>query len=95
MRSRVIILVPVGDLDKSSLEGLGLSLENIFGQKTQIAGKIQLPKEGWHRDQWQYLTSSILAVLSPPPSSVDRVLGVVQFEICYCSVVTTSVALSM
>ena len=77
----MITLVPVGDADESLLENLRASLEEIFGQKTRIADKIQLPKESWHRDRGQYLASSILAVLLSPFLSADRVLGVVDVDL--------------
>lgn len=77
----MIALVPIGDVDESLLESLRLSLEEIFGQKTLVADKIQQLKENWHRDRAQYLASSILALLPPPSSSVDRVLGVVDADL--------------
>ena len=81
MESGMITLVPIGDVDEGLLESLRASLKEIFGQKTSIIDKIQLPKESWHRDRRQYLASSILAVLSPPSSSVYRVLGVVDVDL--------------
>ena len=77
----MITLVLVGDVDDALLESLRASLEEIFGQKTLISDKIQLPKEGWHRDRGQYLASPILAALTPPSSSADRVLGVVNVDL--------------
>jgi archaemetzincin len=81
MEFGMITIVPIGEVDESLLESSGASLEEIFGQKTRIANKMQLPKESWHRDRSQYLASSILAVLSPPSSSLDRVLGVVDVDL--------------
>jgi 2'-5' RNA ligase len=48
MKSGMITLVPIGDVDESLLESIRASLEEIYGQKTRIAAKIQLPKESWH-----------------------------------------------
>jgi archaemetzincin len=81
MESIMITLVPIGEVDNMLLESLGACLEEIFGQKTHIANKMQLPKESWHRDRRQYLASSIIAVLWPPSLSVDRVLGVVDIDL--------------
>jgi archaemetzincin len=77
----MITLVPIGEVDNMLLESLMASLEEIFGQKTHIANKMQLPKESWHRDRKQYLASSIIAVLWSPSLSVDRVLGVVDIDL--------------
>lgn len=76
----MITVVPIGDVDEGLLESLRSSLEEIFGQRTSITDKIQLPKETWHRDRRQYLASSILAVLSSP-SPEDRVLGIVDVDL--------------
>jgi archaemetzincin len=77
----MITLVPIGEVDESLLENLGASLEEIFGQEIRVEEKMRLPEESWHRDRRQYLASSILAVLSPPSSSLDRVLGVVDVDL--------------
>lgn len=81
MKSGMITLVPIGDVDKSLLESLKAPLEEIFGQKTRIADEIQMPKESWHTDRGQYLASSILAVLPSLSLSVDRVLGIVDVDL--------------
>jgi archaemetzincin len=81
MRSGMITIVPIGDVDESLLKSLGISLEEIFGKKARTADKIQPPEESWHRDRTQYLASAIFAVLPAPSSSVDRVLGVVDVDL--------------
>jgi archaemetzincin len=81
MERGMIALVPVGDVDEGLLESLGAPLEEIFSQKIRIADKIQLPKGSWHRNRGQYLASSILAVLPPPSSSADRVLGIIDVDL--------------
>jgi len=40
MKSVMITLVPIGDVDESLLESLRASLEEIFGRRTRIADKI-------------------------------------------------------
>ena len=81
MESGMITLVPINDVEEGLLESLRVSLEEVFSQKTRIVDKIQLPKESWHRDRGQYLASSILAVLSPPSLSTDRILGVADVDL--------------
>jgi archaemetzincin len=77
----MIVIVPLGDVNEGVTEDLIPSLEEIFGQRLCLGEPIDLPKGSWHRDRGQYLASSILAVLSHPAHSGDRVLGVVDVDI--------------
>lgn len=76
----MILIVPVGNVEKAQIEPLRESLEGVFAQEVRIGSRIGLPKEGLHRDRWQYLASSILSML-PTPKLCDRVLGVVDIDI--------------
>jgi len=77
----MIALVPIGNVDKESLEALRPPLEEVLGQRTRVGDKIALPREGWDRERSQHLASLLLNVLSPLPRSGDRVLGVVDVDI--------------
>ena len=77
----MIVIVPIGDVNEGVAEALRPPLEEIFGQRSCSGEPISLPKGSWHEDRGQYLASSILAVLSPPAHSGDRVLGMVDVDI--------------
>ncbi len=76
----MITLVPIGGVDKSSLETLGKSLTEAFDQRIWVGDGIKLPWESWDQRRGQYLASMLLAEL-PPPGLGDRVLGVVDVDI--------------
>jgi archaemetzincin len=71
----------MGNVDKDFLEALRPPLEKVFSQRMRIARRIALPRDSWNRDRGQYLTSLLLAVLSPLSHSGDRVLEVVDVDI--------------
>jgi archaemetzincin len=76
----MITLVSIGGVDKSTLETLGQSLTEAFGQETWIGDGIKLTNESWDRHRGQHLASVLLAGL-PAPGPGDRVLGVVDVDI--------------
>jgi archaemetzincin len=77
----MIVLIPIGNVDKAILEALLRPLEEGFGQRTQIGDSIALPRESWNRHQGQHLASLLLAKLPSLPHLGDRVLGVVDVDI--------------
>jgi len=76
----MIVLIPIGNVEKAILEALLRPLAEVFGQRTQIGDSIALPQKSWNRHRGQYLAPMLLAKL-PPPSLGDRVLGVVDVDI--------------
>ncbi len=76
----MITLVPIGGVNKSSLETLGKSLTEAFGQRTWVGDGIELPWESWDQRRGQYLATMLLAEL-PAPGLGSRVLGVVDVDI--------------
>jgi archaemetzincin len=77
----MIMLVPIGEVDKAILEALRPPLEEIFAQRTQIGDNITLPRGSWNERRGQHLASSLLAELPSLPHLTDRVLGVVDADI--------------
>jgi archaemetzincin len=77
----MIVLVPIGNADKTVLESLRHPLEEGFGQRTQISDSIALPQESWNQQRGQHLASLLLAKLPFLPRLDDRVLGVVDADI--------------
>ena len=77
----MIVLVPIGEVNKDVLVALGPALEEVFCQKTCIGDGIAMPTESWNRERGQHLASSFLAVLPSSLPSDDRVLGVVDVDI--------------
>jgi len=76
----MITLVPIGEVEKSTLENLRLSLAEAFGQRTQVGNGIKLPRESYDQHRGQYLASWLLGELSSPSDLSDRVLGVVDVD---------------
>jgi len=77
----MITLVPIGEVNKSTLETLGQHLTEAFGQRTLVGDGLELTEGGWNQDRGQYLASTLLAGLTSPPGLGDRVLGVVDVDI--------------
>ena len=76
----MIVLIPIGNIEKSILEVLRHPLEEVFGQITQIGDSVVLSRESWDEHRDQYLASILLSSI-PPPKSGDRTLGVVDVDI--------------
>lgn len=76
----MIVLVPIGDVDRATLEDLQQPLEKVFRQRTSIADAVTLPPEAWDPSRYQYLADPILAQL-PSLSSRDRHLGVANVDL--------------
>ena len=77
----MIMLVPIGEMEKSTLETLRQPLTEAFGQRTRVGDGIALTKGGWNQHRGQHLASLLLAELPSPPSLGNRVLGVVDVDI--------------
>ena len=43
----MIVLVPIGNIDKVAMEVLTHSLEIVFGQRIQISNSVALSRESW------------------------------------------------
>ena len=76
----MIVLIPVGEIEKVILESLRQPLTEAFGQMTEIGDKMPLPKENYYHSRDQYRASPILSLI-PLPDSGDRALGVVDVDI--------------
>ena len=76
----MILLIPVGEVEEATLEALRQPLTEVFGQKTRIGNRLQLPRESWNQHRGQYL-ATILLTLIPAPGTNDRTLGVVGVDI--------------
>jgi predicted Zn-dependent protease len=76
----MITLVPIGEVERSTLEALGQSLPGVFGQSVQQEDGILLPERSWNQHRGQYFAPMLLAELSLP-SPGDRVLGVADVDI--------------
>jgi archaemetzincin len=73
-------LVPIGEVENSSLETLRQPLTEAFGQRTWVGDGIGLAKGSWNQHRGQYLASRLLAEL-PSPDLDDSILGVVDVDI--------------
>jgi len=76
----MIKLVPIGEVEKSTLETLRQPLTEAFGQRAWLGDRIDLTKGSWDQHRGQHLASMLLAQL-PRSSLDDRVLGVVDVDI--------------
>jgi len=75
----MIVLIPIGEVEEATLEALRQLLTEVFGQRTQIGNRLQLPRESWNQHRGQHLATMLLTLL---PRLNDRVLGVVDVDIC-------------
>ena len=46
----MIVLIPIGNIDKAILEALKQPLEEVFEQRTRIGDSIALPRESWNQE---------------------------------------------
>ncbi len=79
-KSGMIVLIPIGEVEEATLEVLGQSLSEVFGQRTRIGDSIALTRESWNQHRDQHLATMLLALI-PLPGSGDRALGVVDVDI--------------
>jgi len=77
----MIMLVPIGEVDKASIKALNQPLTEIFSQGTQIGDSIALPPESWNQHRGQYLASKLLARLPSLSDAGNRTLGVADVDI--------------
>jgi archaemetzincin len=77
----MIMLIPIGEVEKSALENLRRPLAKAFDQRTRVEGGIRLNQASREQRRSQYLSSALLAELPSPPGLGDRVLGVVDEDI--------------
>jgi len=76
----MIELIPIGEVEKATLESLGQLLTEVFCQETHIGSGIALPPESLNERRSQHLARMLLALL-PLTKGKDRVLGVVDVDI--------------
>jgi archaemetzincin len=76
----MIVLVPIGEVEKGILESLRRPLTEAFGQRTIVGNGIKLVESSWNQRRGQHLASVLLAELAPPDSG-DRLLGVIDVDI--------------
>ena len=43
----MIVLIPIGEVEEATLEALRQPLTEVFGQRTRIGNKLELPRESW------------------------------------------------
>ena len=79
-KSEMTVLIPMGEVEEATLEVLGPLLTEVFGQRTQIGNRLQLPRESWNQHRGQYLATMLLSVI-PLPRSGDRAFGIVDVDI--------------
>ncbi len=77
----MITLVPIGEVERSTLETLRQPLTEAFGQRISVGDSIELTKGSWNQRCGQHVASMLLGGLPSPPSLGDRVLGVVDGDI--------------
>ncbi len=77
----MMVLVSIGNTDKTILEALRQPLEEVFGQRVQIGDSIGLPTKSWNQHRGQYLASLLLTELPSLPHPSDKVLGVADIDI--------------
>lgn len=80
VKPKMIVLIPIGEVEEATLQTLKRPLTEVFGQRMQIGDRMPLPGEGWNQSRGQYLAPSLLAFI-PLPNSGNRVLGVVDVDI--------------
>ena len=76
----MIVLIPIGEVEEAALEALRRPLEEVFGQRTRIGNRQQLPRESWNQHRGQYLATMLLTLI-PFPRTGDRALGIVDVDI--------------
>lgn len=76
----MILLIPLGEVTEAALEAIRQPLEEVFGQRTRIGNRLQLPRESWNQHRGQYLATTLLTLIHPPKSG-DRVLGVANVDL--------------
>ena len=76
----MILLIPLGEVTEAALEAIRQPLEEVFGQRTRIGDRLQLPQEGWNQHRGQYLATMLLTLIHLPKSG-DRVLGVANVDL--------------
>jgi len=79
-KSEMIVLIPIGEVEEATLEALRQPLTEVFGQRTRIGNKLELPRESWNQHRGQHLAAMLLTLI-PLPKSNDRALGVVEVDI--------------
>ena len=79
-KSEMIVLIPIGEVEGATLEALRQPLTEVFGQRTRIGNKLELPRESWNQHRGQHLATMLLTLI-PLPRSDDRALGVVDVDI--------------
>ncbi len=80
VKSKMIVLIPIGEVEEATLGTLKRPLAEVFGQRTRIGDRMPLPQKSWNQSRGQYLAPSLLA-LTPLPNSGNRVLGVADVDI--------------
>ena len=78
-RGKMILLVPIGEVEEATLETLGQSLAQVFGSRIEIGDRVLLAQSGDPR-RGQYRASTLLALV-PSSASGNRALGVVDVDI--------------
>jgi archaemetzincin len=76
----LILLVPVGEIDGTFLEGLCRSISGIFHEEATMGMGIPLPAESWNRWREQYDAEIILSSVPTPPHDA-RALAVVGVDL--------------
>ena len=77
----MIVLIPIGNIDRTTLEALRRPLQDVYSQRIRIGDSIALPRESWNEQRGQYLASRLLAELPSLSQAGDRVLGVADVDI--------------
>ncbi|MFQ6121707.1 MAG: archaemetzincin family Zn-dependent metalloprotease [Dehalococcoidales bacterium] len=78
-KSEMIVLIPIGEVEKATLEALRQLLAEVFEQRIQIGDRISLSQESWNESRGQHLATMLLNLV--PLRSGGRALGVVDVDI--------------
>ena len=76
----MIALVPIGEVEDTTVQSLAPPLAEILGQEVEIATTPLQPRGGWSRSRRQYLASALLALV-PVPARGNRALRITSADL--------------
>ena len=77
----MIVLQPIGNIDRNILRALRESLSLAYGRRVEIGDSIVLTEASWDQQRSQYQAEALLQALPSPAAPEDRVLGIVDADI--------------
>jgi len=79
----MIILIPVGRINKELIESLRNDLSRVFNKEIFIGGKMPEPVYAFNRQRNQYLSTAILNAIAEQKeySNYEKVLGIVDHDL--------------